>query len=114
MHAKQADDGEVAKHTIKRTGAVVARNGHGVFVTFLRGQLLVDLRALDKRVEDVEDAVAAPCVGVLAQDLGFRLIGSGSGDSVAIPTEGLELVDEFVNHVPCPIILVRGLVEGIG
>ena len=66
MHAKQADDGEVAEHTIKGTRAVIARNGHGVFVTFLRGQLLVDLRALDERVEDVEDTVAAPCIGVLA------------------------------------------------
>ena len=107
MHAKQADDGEVAEHTIKGTRAVVACNGHGVFVTFLCSQLLVDLRALDKRVEDVEDAVAAPCVGVLAQDLGFRLIGSGSGDSVAIPTERFELVDELIDDVPCPIILAE-------
>ena len=67
--------------------------------------MLVDLAALDKRIEDVKDGVAAPCIGVITQQLGFFAGGLGSGDAIAVATERLKLVNEFVDYVPCPIIL---------
>lgn len=67
VHAQQADDGEVAEHAVEGPGAVVAGDGVGVLVAFHGEQLLVDLGALDEGVEDVEDGVAAPGVGVLAE-----------------------------------------------
>lgn len=67
VHPQQADDGEVAEHAVQGSGAVVARDGVGVLVAFHGEELLVDLGALDEGVEDVEDGVAAPGVGVLAE-----------------------------------------------
>ena len=73
--------------------------------------MLVDLGALDEGVEDVEDGVAAPGVGVLAEEDGFgRLVfggggGGGAGDAVAVAAEGFELVDEFIDDVPGPVVL---------
>lgn len=61
--------------------------------------------ALDEGVEDVEDGVAAPGVGVFPQHLGFFVIGVGPGDAVAVAAKGFELVDEFVDDVPCPVTL---------
>jgi hypothetical protein len=71
--------------------------------------LFIDLGALDERVEDVEDTIAAPCVRIFAQDLGFGLIGGGPRDSVAVPTEGFELVDELIDNVPRPIVLMESI-----
>lgn len=107
VNAKQADDREVAEHAIQGAGAILASDGHGFFIALLRGKLFVDLRTLDQRIEDVEDAVAAPCIWILTKDLGFRLIRSGSCDSVAVPTEGFELVDELINYIPRPVVLVE-------
>jgi hypothetical protein len=69
--------------------------------------LFIDLGALDERVEYIEDTITAPCIRVFAQDLGFGLVGGSSSDSVAIPTERFELVDELIDDVPCPIILAE-------
>jgi hypothetical protein len=41
--------------------------------------------------------------------LGFGLIRGGPRDSVAVPTEGFELVDKLVDHVPRPIVLVESI-----
>ena len=67
VHAQQTDDGEVAQHAVEGPGAVVAGDGVGVLVAFHGEELLVDLGALDEGVEDVEDGVATPGVGVLAE-----------------------------------------------
>ena len=111
VHAQQADDGEVAEHAVEGPGAVVACHGVGVLVAFHGEELLVDLGALDEGIEDVEYGVTAPGVGVLAKEGGFgglvfgRGGGGGAGDAVAIAAEGFELVDEFVDDVPGPIVL---------
>jgi len=67
--------------------------------------LLVDLGSLDEGVEDVEDGVATPGVGVLTQELSFLLVGSAASNTVAVAAERLKLVDELVNDIPCPVIL---------
>ena len=77
----------------------------GIFVSLHGVELLVDLAALDERVEDVEDGVAAPGIGIIAQELSFFAGGFGASDAIAVAAEGFELVDEFVNYVPCPVIL---------
>ncbi len=77
----------------------------GIFVPFHGIELFVNLAALYKGVEDIKDGVAAPGVRIIAQELGFFAGGFGSGDAVAIPAEGFELIDELVNYVPCPVVL---------
>lgn len=77
----------------------------GIFVSLHGVELLVDLAALDERVENIEDGVAAPGIGVVAQELGFFAGRFGAGDAVAVAAEGFELIDEFVDYVPCPVIL---------
>ena len=67
VHPQQADDGEVAEHAVEGPGTVVAGDGVGVLVAFHGEELLIDLGALDEGVEDVEDGVAAPGIGVLAE-----------------------------------------------
>lgn len=66
MDAQESDDGEISKHAIETLGAILASNGHGVLITAPSSQLLCDVRSLDQGVEDVEDAVAAPGVWVVA------------------------------------------------
>ena len=105
VHAQQADDGKVAEHTVEVAGAVFASDGHGFFVALHGGQLLVNLRALDKGVEDVEDGVAAPGVGVIPEELGFFLVGIGPRNAVTVAAEGFELVDKLVNDIPGPVVL---------
>ena len=67
--------------------------------------MLVDLAALNEGVEDIEDGIAAPGIGIIAQQLGFFAGGFSSGNAVAVAAKGFELVDKFVDYVPCPIVL---------
>jgi len=86
--------------------AVFARHGPGLFVALHGVELGGYFGALDEGVEDVEHGVAAPGVGVVAQELelfvGWRAFAR---DPVAVAAEGFELVDEFVDDVPGPVIL---------
>lgn len=84
VHSQETDDGEVSQHAVQVLRAVLAGNGHGVLVTLHGAQLLGDLGSLDQRVEHVEDAVAAPRVGVLAEDLDLLLIVGLSRDSASV------------------------------
>jgi hypothetical protein len=63
--------------------------------------MLIDPALLDERVEDVEDGVGRPDLACLSEGEDF-LIGAGL-DAGAPDTEGLELVDEFVDDVPEPL-----------
>lgn len=105
VDAQQADDGEVAKHTVEVFGSVFASDGHGLLVTALGSQLLGDVGSLDQGVEDVENAVAAPGVGVVAQDLRLLLVVRLSRNSHTVGREGVELVDELVDDIPGPVVL---------
>jgi hypothetical protein len=49
--------------------------------------LLADLGTLDERVEHVQDRVAAPCVRVLAEQLGLLLVESTASNTVAVAAE---------------------------
>lgn len=105
VHAQQSNDGKVSQHLVQVLGAVLAGDSHGVLVALHGAQLLGDLRALDQRVQDVEDTVAAPGVGVLLEDLELLIVGSLSGDAHSVRGERVELVDEFVNDIPSPVVL---------
>lgn len=74
VDAKETDDGEVSKHSVKVLGTVLAGHGHGVLVALHGCQLLGDLRSLDKRVQNVQNAVASPGVGVLPENLSLLLV----------------------------------------
>lgn len=80
-----------------------------IFVPLHRIELLIYLRALDERVEDIEDGVAAPCVWIVAQELGVVRGGFLAGDAVTVAAEGFELVDEFVYYVPGPEVLEHAI-----
>lgn len=105
VDAQEADDGKVSQHAIQVLRAVLAGNGHGFLVALHSSELLGDLRSLDQRVEDVEDAVAAPGVGVLAQDLNLLPIVGLSRDSASVRAESIELIDELINDIPSPEVL---------
>ena len=70
-------------------------------------KLLVHLRALDERVQHVEHAVAAPGLGVLSQDRDLLLVVGLAGDILAVGAEAVELVDELVDDIPCPVDLLN-------
>ena len=70
---------------------------------------------MDQRVENIEDGVAAPGIGVFAQELVFFIRrGALTGDAVAVAAEGFELVDEFVDDVPGPVVLCEEDVSSAG
>ncbi|KAL9030140.1 MAG: hypothetical protein Q9196_001714, partial [Gyalolechia fulgens] len=108
VHAQEADDAEVAEHAVQGAGAVFAGHGGGVGVFFHGGKLGGDFGALDEGIEDVEDGVAAPGVGVFTEEgeviVAGRVGGGGrvAGDTMTVAAEGFELVDEFVDDVPGP------------
>lgn len=105
VDAQETDDGEVPQHLIQGALAVVAGVEVRVLAALHGGQLLVDLGALDQRVEDVEDAVAAPGVWVLAQQLDLVGVVVLEGDLLAVAAEAVELVDELIDDVPRPVVL---------
>ena len=69
------------------------------------GELLIHLRTLDEGVEHVENAVAAPRLGVLAQDLDLVVILPLLCYLLAVGAEAVELIDELVDDIPSPIVL---------
>ena len=77
----------------------------GIFVPLHGFELLVDLRALNEGVEDVEDGVAAPCIWVFTEELSIFGGGVGAGDTITVAAEGLELVDKFIYYIPGPVVL---------
>lgn len=105
VNTQQTDDGEVAQHLVEGAGAVLAGESGGVLTALDGSQLLVDLGTLNERVEHIQNGVAAPCVGVLTEQLSLLLVGSGASDPVAVAAERLELVDELVNDIPGPVVL---------
>ena len=105
MHAEQANYGEIPEHAVQRPRAIVTCNSHSIFAPFLRGELFVDLGALDERIEDIQDRVAAPCVWIFTEKVSFFFLRSSAGDSISIAAEGFKLVDEFVYYIPRPIVL---------
>lgn len=105
VNSQESDDGEVSQHAVQVLRAVLAGNGHGILVALYGSELLGDLRSLDQGVEDVEDAVAAPGVGVLAQDLNLLLIVGLSRNSASVRAERVELIDELINDIPSPVVL---------
>ena len=116
MHSKQADDGEVAEHLIQVSASVFAGVWSGIFASFPCGELFAYLGALDERVEDVEDGVAAPCIWILAEYGDFFLVDGGGGllvgEALTVGAEGVELVDEFVDDIPRPVVL-KGLLAAL-
>ena len=107
VDTEQTDDGEVAQHLVQRTGTILSGNSHWVFTPLDGSQLLIDLRSLHKGVKNVEDRVAAPCVGGVTQELCFFFVGTAAGDTVTVAAERLELVDEFIDDIPSPVVLCK-------
>jgi len=105
VDAEETDEREVSEHLVERAVAVLAGVGGGVLTTLAGLELLLDLTALDERVEDVENRVASPGVGVLAEDLSILVVVLLEGDLLAVGAEAVELVNELVNHLPGPVVL---------
>lgn len=102
---QEADDGEIAEQSIQRSRSIFARYSGRIFVAFDGGELLIDLGSLDERIQDVENAVTSPRVWILFEKLDLFAVIPFSGKTMPIATEAVELIDEFVNHIPCPIRL---------
>lgn len=84
VDAKQPNDREVSQHLVERAGAILSSIRRGVLTTLHRSKLFVDLRLLNEGVEDVEDRVATPGVGVLTEKLSLLLVGATAGDAVTV------------------------------
>lgn len=106
MDTEQTNEGKVTEHLVKRAAAVLAGVGGNVLTALAGLELLLDLAALDERIEDIEDGITSPSVGVLAQDLGILVVVLLEGDLLAVGAEAVELVDELVNHLPGPVVLL--------
>ncbi|KAI6767952.1 hypothetical protein HG530_005961 [Fusarium avenaceum] len=91
VDSEETNDGEVTQHLVKVLRTVIAGNSHGILVTLHGSKLLGDLGSLDKGVQDVQDTVATPCVGVLAESLTLLLVGCLAGNSHTVRGEGVEL-----------------------
>ena len=66
VDSEEANDGEITQHPVEGLIAVFSSDGIGVLVSLHGGKLFGNLGTLDEGVEDVEDAVATPGVGVFA------------------------------------------------
>lgn len=67
--------------------------------------MLIDLGSLNEGVQHVQHAVAAPGVGVVAKELDFLVVVGLSRNLVPVGAEAVELVDKFVDDIPCPVVL---------
>ena len=105
VDAEQSDDGEVPQHLVEVLGTIVSGDGHGLLVPLHGGELLGYLRLLDKRVEHVKHTVASPRVWVLAKHLHLVGVVALAGNAGSVGGEGVELVDEFVDDIPRPVVL---------
>ena len=74
VNSQEADYGEVAEHFVERARTVFSSYRVLVFATLHGCELFVDLGALDKGVEDVEDGVTTPCVWILFEELSFLFV----------------------------------------
>lgn len=108
VDTQKSDDREVSEHLVQRPRAILSSERHGVLSTLDSSQLLIDLGPLDKGVKNVEHGVATPGVRVLTQKLGLLLVGAAASDAVAVTAERFELVDEFIDHIPSPVVLWKG------
>lgn len=105
VDAEETDEREVSKHLVERAAAVLAGVGGGILTTLASLELLLNLTTLNKRVQNVEDRVASPGVGVLAEDLSILVVVLLEGNLLAVGAEAVELVNELVNHLPGPVVL---------
>lgn len=105
VHSQQPDDGKVSQHLVQVLGTIFTCHGQGLLISLHGCQLLGNLRSLDKRVENIENAVASPSVGVLAQDLNLLLVVGLSGDAQSVRAERVELVNELIDDIPGPVVL---------
>jgi len=65
------------------------------------------LRFLDERVKNVKDIVAAPGIGILSQEVDLFFVVILKCDPLSVTAEGIELVYELIDDIPCPVILLR-------
>lgn len=105
VDAQETDDREVSQHAVDGLGTVVTSDCQRLFVALHGGQLLVDLGSLNEGVQHVQHAVAAPGVGVVAKELDFLIVVGLSRDLVPVGAEAVELINKFVDDIPCPVVL---------
>lgn len=105
---EETNDGEVSQHLVEVLVTVLAGDGLGVLVALHGGQLLDNLRSLDQRVEHIEDTVATPRVGVLLENLALLLVVPWlAGQPHSVRRERVELVDELIDDIPSPVVLIK-------
>lgn len=109
VDSEKTNDGEVTQHLVEVLVTVLAGNSGRVLTTLHGAELLGDLGSLDQGVQDVENTVATPCVGVLAESLTLLLVGCLPGNSHSVRGERVELVNELIDNIPSPVVLQRYL-----
>ena len=77
----------------------------GVLVPLDGSKLLVHLRALDERVQDVQDTVATPSLGIISQRLYLLVALCLFGHTLPVGAKAVELVDELIDDIPSPVVL---------
>ena len=76
-----------------------------VLVPFNSSKLLVHLRALNERVQDIENTVTTPHLRIVSQDLDLLVVLGLLGHPLAVSAEAVELVYELVDDIPRPVVL---------
>lgn len=103
VDTEQANHGEVAKGLVKDSGTVLAGDSKRVLASLDGLNLVVDLGLAGKRVKDVEHAVGTPDFRVLLEQADLVSIVTALDDLASVNAEIVELVNELVNDVPCPV-----------
>lgn len=114
MQAQQPGEGEVTQHLVERVPAENASHGVGVSAARVNLQLALDLGLVHQEMQDVQDAENVPDFALLRivelRDFvgGFFLVGA------SVLGEAGELVDEFVDQLPEPLVREFQLDRGFG
>ena len=106
MDSQKTDDGEVPQHPIQRFRTIITSHSHRLFSTLHRRELFIDLRSLNEGVENIENAVASPCIRIVSEKLDFLCVGALACNFIAVRTKVIELVNKFINDIPSPEVLV--------
>jgi hypothetical protein len=71
--------------------------------------LFVNLGSLDEGIKNIENAVAPPGVRCFAEDLDFFFVAPLARGAISVGAEGVKLVDELVDDIPGPVVLLSEL-----
>lgn len=102
VNSEQANQAEVAEHLVQRQAPVVSSDCVRVFAFRSGFQLLLDVRHVNQRVENVEQAQNVPNASVVRVGELLQLVLALIGQAGTILRVVLELIHELIDQLPQP------------